>query len=244
MQIDTISSVMGLLNVPDLIGNTGTMIATGVLLVLSLLVCFLGLRGIRVLMALYGFIIGFVAGFAIAGFMDMSMVISAVIGVIVGILLAIISYNLYIALWFIGVWIIVAGALIGILPVLGLEGIPVYVIGVIAGLLIGIVILKIAEIIILLVTSIGGGFGAAACVGMLFPVNTDKIVLILGAVLSLIGLILQLRFYLKNRKMKAQQKKNVKEEMKKSKAAEVEEAMNVLDLDDDDDFEVMDTDDE
>ena len=38
MQIDTISSVMGLLNVPDLIGNTGTMIATGVLLVLSLLV--------------------------------------------------------------------------------------------------------------------------------------------------------------------------------------------------------------
>ena len=41
MQIDTISGVMGLLNVPDLIGNTGTMIATGVLLVLSLLVCFL-----------------------------------------------------------------------------------------------------------------------------------------------------------------------------------------------------------
>lgn len=239
MQLEALDS---LIKTFDFIGNTGMMIAAGVLLVLSVLVCFFGLRGIRVLMALYGFIIGFVAGFGVASFMELSMVISAVIGAIAGILLAVIAFNLYIALLFIGVWVAVAAALIQVIPLLGLKGIPVYVISVLAGLLIGIIVLKIAEIIIILLSSIGGGFGAAGCVGFLFPVNTEMLTLILGVVLSVIGLILQISYYLKKRKQKNEQKAAVKQEMKKSKEAQIEEAMNVLDLEDDDDFEVLDSD--
>lgn len=241
MQLETLGSLIKLF---DFIGNTGMMIAAGVALILSVLVCFLGLRGIRILMALYGFIIGFAAGFSVAHFMEMSTVIAAVIGAIAGILLAVIAFNLYIALVFIGVWAGVAAALIKVIPMLGLDGIPVYVISVVAGLLVGIIVLKIAEIIIILLSSIGGGFGAASCVGFLFPVNTETLTLILGVVLSVIGLILQFSYYFKKRKQKNEQKAAVKQEMKKSKEAQVEEAMNILDLEDDDDFEVLDDEDD
>ena len=66
------------------------------------------------------------------------------------------------------------------------------------------------------------------------PIDMKIVVLILGTVLSVLGLIVQFVGYGKKRKQKVLEKEAVKREIKSSKEAQVEEAMNILDLDDDD----------
>lgn len=234
ISLNDINKVLDMLG----ISQTTLMIAAAVMMVLSLLVCFLGLKAIRILMAINGFLIGAGVGFGVADFMGMTTVISAVIAAIAGILVAVIAFNLYIAVIFLGVWAGVALAVIEAVSKAGiLKGIALYVVGAVAGLVIGIIVLKIAEIVIIIFSSIGGGFSAAACAVYLLPIDMKLLIVILGAVLSVLGLIVQFAGYRKKRKQKVREKEAVKREIKSSKEAQVEEAMNILDLDDDDDFD-------
>ena len=146
-------------NVLDMLGidQITIMIAAAVMLVLSLLVCFLGLKAIRILMVVNGFILGAGVGYGVAQFMGMTAIVSAVIAAIAGILVAVIAFNLYIAVIFLGVW---AGTAFAVIEFVSkaklLEGAALYAVGAAAGLIIGIIVLKIAEIVIIIFSSIGG----------------------------------------------------------------------------------------
>jgi hypothetical protein len=231
-----------LLDFGQQIQQQALIVAAIVGLIFSLLVCFLGLKAIRGLMALYGFVFGAVIGFVVAEFAGMTIVVSGVIGAIVGILLALIAFNLYIAVVFLGVWAAVAAAVIGIVGAANLlEGIALYAVGAVAGLIVALIVLKIAEIVIIIGSSILGGFAAAANIAYLLPIETKTmLLLVIGLVLSIAGLIVQFMAYGKKKKKKAREKEAVKHEIRTSKEAQVEEAMNMLDLDDVDDLAEID----
>lgn len=205
---------------------------TAAAVVVGLLVCFFGLKLIKVLGALIGFLLGASLG-AIGGLMA-GLTGLALVGVILGagIVLGILSWFLY----RIGIFLLVFVETMGLGIILGGTETPaVAVAAAVVGLILAILAVRFIEPVVIIVTGLAGGFSAGMNVIDLTGIELPPWAgLAAGIVIAVIGIMVQ--FMMHSRKVGKKEKvysKKIKEQ--DSMESEVEKARRLLDDDDDDD---------
>lgn len=212
--------------------STGTLIG---LLIVGLLVCFFGLKLVKVLAAIQGFAVGCVIGGAVAAGFHMDGVTVAIVVLACGALIAALSFFLY----RFGIFLLIFGnifmiSLSLILPqttmMLAVCAAIAFVIGLLAAIFV--------EPIVILSTGISGGMSAGRAAAMLMGMSGNTwVVLIIGIVLSIIGISVQ--FMLHSKKSGKQEKmhsQKVKAQI--SRESDVDKARRILDDDGDDDDDI------
>lgn len=204
---------------------------TAAAVVVGILVCFFGLKLIKLLGALIGFMLG--AGLGAVGGLVAGLTGPVLAGVILGagIVLGVLSWFLY----RVGIFLLVFFETLGMGIVIGGTGSPVVVIAaVVVGLILAILAVKYIEPVVIIVTGLAGGFSAGMNVvdltGIVLPGWAG---LLAGIVIAVLGIMVQ--FMMHSRKMGKKEKvysKKVKEQ--DSMESEVEKARRLLDDDDDD----------
>lgn len=215
-----------------IMNDTGVNYAiTAAAVVVGLLVCFFGLKLIKLLGALIGFLLGASLG-AIGGLMA-GLTGLALVGVILGagIVLGILSWFLY----RIGIFLLVFVETMGLGIILGGTETPaVVVVAAVVGLILAILAVRFVEPVVIIVTGLVGGFSAGMNVIDLTGIELPPWVgLAAGIVIAVIGIMVQ--FMMHSRKVGKKEKvysKKIKEQ--DSMESEVEKARRLLDDDDDD----------
>lgn len=177
-------------------GIWGTLIG----LLFAVIYCFFGYKLVKVFVTIFGVLLGATLGVVLArllGFNEAWFLVSIVLGMIIFGVLAFFVYRL-------GLAFMVGISSFGILMSLTrqfLTGNAVWVVAVIAAILVGVTTLWAARPVVIIISSISGGFGAS---GILFhelipQLSTgvgyvqDIVVLIVGVILAVFGLIVQFR---------------------------------------------------
>lgn len=205
---------------------------TAAAVVVGVLVCFFGLKLIKLLGALVGFLLGASLG-AVGGLMA-GLTGPVLAGVILGagIVLGVLSWFLY----RVGIFLLVFSEILGLGIVLGGTETPVAAIAAaVIGLILAILAVRFIEPVVIVVTGLAGGFSAGMNVvdltGVALPGWAG---LLAGIVIAILGIMVQ--FMMQSRKIGKKEKvysKKVKEQ--DSMESEVEKARRLLDDDDDDD---------
>lgn len=221
----------------DILVGSGSQIAFGAAaaaIVIGLLICFLGLKLVKVLGALVGFFLGAAIGGA-AGFL-IGLDGLAFAGVVVagGIIFGLLSWFLY----RIGVFLLVLVEIFGVaVTILKPESWILAAVGLAVALVLAILAVIYVEPFVIVVTGLAGGIAAGSNIALLAGLNdTSWIGLAAGAVIAVIGIIVQ--FMMQSRKV-GKKEKNYSEKIKEqdSMESEVEKARHLLDDDDDDDLQ-------
>lgn len=239
----------------DLINNTGSIadkfFRTGYLenaempvliaaLVIALLTCFLGLKVFRIWMGVLGLAVGLGAGYWLpVNLFHVDKVIGLVIGIVLGILLAVLAYKLYLASVMLYCWLM--GALLAayfIRP----DSLVWWALCFAIGLAAGLIGLKFAEPIVIMITGLNGGITAAIAAAYLISFQDETLTLAAGAVLAVAGIVVQ--FILEGRRRGKQAVKKA-ETIREAKSVETEiEAARSVIFDEDgkdskDDIEIV-----
>ncbi len=165
---------------------------TIITLVFAALACFLGYRLLKVWIGLAGLLLGAGVGWFVADFfLDNRWIILAV-SALVGLLFCFLAFRVYL----LGVFLfcgLAAGLLIQLIPVPDgrLWEIVLPAGSVIGGLLAGLISVKLVRPCVILISAAYGGFTLASGVIRLADYQNDLIFLIIGALLLLIGAIVQ-----------------------------------------------------
>lgn len=173
----------------------GVAAAAGVALVFALLNCFLGLKLVRIWGVFAGLVIGFLLGIGVSSAFGLTQTVCLIIGVVLGLILAVCGGSFYLASLFVLAWIFGAVLLGRYLP---LSGIAFWAACLGGGLVIALISLKFAEPIIIIVTSLFGGLTAGTYICELTGIPAVPWEYIIGAVLVIVGTIVQ--FTLESRK--------------------------------------------
>lgn len=196
--------------------------------VLGLVICFFGLKLIRVLAAITGICIGAVAGAALAlvfGLQGTAVLAASAVGAV---LFACLGAILRRVGGFLFIWVLTAGVLEWFLAP---GTVPFHLICLGVGLVIAVITAILMDPIIIVLSSVGGGIVAGLAVSAL-PGLDLNILLTYGicAVLAILGIVVQ--FMMKSREVGKKEKRyseSVKEE--KSVETEVEKARMLLEDD-------------
>lgn len=205
-------------------------VVISVALVLSLLICFLGIKIFRILMALAGFLSGSMLGFWVAAAVFRQQIIYALAaGAVAGIILAVIAAKIRIVSTMMCTWIFGMMTLMILIRPSNLLWILICM-GI--GMVLTLISLKFSEPMIILVTSLAGGLGAsysAACfLGSLSWLSACGI----GLIFAGIGLAVQ--FILEGRKRGRQAVATARTiQSEKSIENEIEAARAIISDDDD-----------
>lgn len=206
------------------------MVVQSVLLVLSILICFFGVKIFRAVMAVIGFAGGFVLGFWItAVLLKQQPEIGLASGAVVGIIFAVLIAKIYIVSVMLCSWMF--GTLAAILLIRPADLLWMAVcIGI--GLVTALVSLKFSEPMIILVTSLAGGLWASGFITEFIGVSGKLTLYGIALILAGIGLVVQ--FILEGRK-KGKQAVAAARSIRSEKSIENEiEAARALISDDDD----------
>ena len=218
----------------ELLSAAGTQAAYGALaaaVVVGLLVCFFGLKLVRILGTLMGFFAGAAAGLIIGleGMAFAGIVLGA------GIVFGLLSWFLYRVGVFLLVLAQVSGLVLTLLPGSWISA----VVALAAGIIVAILSVIYVEPFVIIVTGIYGGLTAGTNIAALAGLDAmtwSGIGIVIGAVIAVIGIIVQ--FMMHSRKVGKKERnysKKVKEQ--DSMESEVEKARHLLDDDDDDDLQ-------
>lgn len=207
------------------LGEQPSMEALIAMAVVGLLICFFGLKLIKIQIALVGFLIGALAGVAVSRVLDISGITFAIVVFACAALLAALSFFLY----RFGVFCLVfcTGLGIGIQLIDLRESVQLLIVLGIS-LLISIIAVIFVEPMIIICTSISGGITAGTSIGTALGLEASWLGCAVGAVLLAAGMAVQ--FMLHSRKVGRKEKvysKQVKE--KDSVESEVEKARMILD---------------
>lgn len=154
----------------------------------ALLNCFLGYRLMKVWIGIAGFVLGFVLGFSISmPFID-NAAICAVIGVAVGAGMTVVAFSLYKAGVFLLCVLLALSISYLLIPV---EWVAILV-GVIVGILVGILAMKFLRYVIIIMTALSGGTGAASTLLPLFGFTAAPILWTVGLLLAAGGVAVQI----------------------------------------------------
>lgn len=177
------------------------MVVQSVLLVLSILICFFGVKIFRAVMAVIGFAGGFVLGFWItAVLLKQQPEIGLASGAVVGIIFAVLIAKIYIVSVMLCSWMF--GTLAAILLIRPADLLWMAVcIGI--GLVTALVSLKFSEPMIILVTSLAGGLWASGFITEFIGVSGKLTLYGIALILAGIGLVVQ--FILEGRKKESRQ---------------------------------------
>lgn len=220
--------------------NMGIMVAT---IVIGLLICFFGLKLVKIVSAVLGFLIGASAGAGIAAALGIDGIALVIIAVVCAVGLAVLSYFIY----RVGVFIMTFLYSMGMfLTLLGMSSTVVLLIAAVVSLVLAILAAVFVEPVIIIITAICGGLSAGPMIirlaALAVPSWTGYAI---GAVLAVLGMVVQ--FAMHSRKIGKKEKvkaEHIKEE--DSMENEVEKARMILDDDvfDEEDASVEDEDDE
>lgn len=227
------------------------MIMLAVIAAVGLLFCFFGLKMVRFWAAFFGLAIGVTGGSYAASCFNVSDNIAWIIGLVAGVILAVLGARFYLAGVFLVAWFL--GTVASAYFMQPADWIYTLVcVGI--GLVIGLITLKFAEPVTMVVTSLFGGVTAGQAVYGLLPLENEIVRIAVIAVLVILGVIVQ--FLLESKKRKRLHLKKAEEIRKKhSTANEVDKARAMMDdLDSvepvnkkeelDDDITIVDLDDE
>ena len=218
----------------ELLSAAGTQAAYGALaaaVVVGLLVCFFGLKLVRIL----GTLMGFFAGAAIGLIIGLEGMAFAGIVLGAGIVFGLLSWFLYRVGVFLLVLAQVSGLVLTLLPGSWISA----VVALAAGIIVAILSVIYVEPFVIIVTGIYGGLTAGTNIAALAGLDAmtwSGIGIVIGAVIAVIGIIVQ--FMMHSRKVGKKERnysKKVKEQ--DSMESEVEKARHLLDDDDDDDLQ-------
>lgn len=201
------------------------MTAAIVILVISLLNCFFGLKLLKVWTALLGLLIGFALGFGISTAFDATTTVALAVGAVAGIALAALGFWLYLAGVFVLCWVLGYGI---VLTLTDTRTTLVMIIAVVVGLAIAVIALKFAEPMVILATGVQGGISAASGICTLANIPGTYTYLIIGAVLAILGIVVQFIMESK-RKVRLHQKQADKVRAENSTEHEVEKLRAALD---------------
>lgn len=218
----------GIQQMNDLTGqSTAAIIVLGVV---GLVLCFFGLKLIRVLAAICGLTIGVILGIPLAILLGLEGLVFGIVMLACGIVLAIISVALYrVGVFF---WAFLAGSGIAVV-LISPDNMVTGIICLAIGLIIAILVEIWLEPLVIIISGLNGGVSAGAAIAVLAGFNGNAVVMYGAAiVLAILGMLTQ--FMMRSRelgKAETQYSKNVKASA--SREAEVEKARMVLDEDGD-----------
>ena len=231
------------------VGGEVGKIATVVSIVIGLLLCFFGLKVMKILVTLVGFVVGAGIGIGINGAADISGLTSLLVIFGAAILLAVLSYFLY----RVGIFITAFG-MIGSITLVMIDSSVSFqlMIAMIVTLVLAILCMIFMEPAVIVITGLSGGLSAGNGIAQLTGLNENMFIgLGIGIVLAVFGIVVQ--FMMQSRKVGKKEKlhsKKVKE--KDSMESEVEKARMLLadddeledadDADDADDIDVIEED--
>lgn len=221
----------------DILAGSGSQIAFGAAaaaIVIGLLVCFFGLKLVKVLGALVGFFLGAAIGGAAGFIIGLSGLAFAGVVVAGGIIFGVLSWFLY----RVGVFLLVLVETFGVaVTILKPESWIPAAIGLAVALVLAILAAIYVEPFVIVVTGLAGGIAAGSNIAVLAGLgDTSWIGLVIGVAIAVIGIIVQ--FMMQSRKV-GKKEKNYSEKVKEqdSMESEVEKARHLLDDDDDDDLQ-------
>jgi len=212
-------------------------VAFAAALAAGLLICFFGLKLVKVLITLNGLVAGFGVGILVSNAVGTDKIISAIIVFACAVILAALSFFLY----RLGIFFMVFVGSVGVLAtVTGSVGIGTAftfsTIGIIVELAVCAVIGILAAIfvgpVIIVMTAISGGLTAGLSITGLVKIGGPGwIGYIIGAVLAAFGIAVQFAMYLKKTGVKKRAHTDEVKE-KSSMESELEKARTVLDDED------------
>lgn len=220
----------------DILAGSGSQIAFGAAaaIVIGLLVCFFGLKLVKVLGALVGFFLGAAIGGAAGFIIGLSGLAFAGVVVAGGIIFGVLSWFLY----RVGVFLLVLVETFGVaVTILKPESWIPAAIGLAVALVLAILAAIYVEPFVIVVTGLAGGIAAGSNIAVLAGLGDSSwIGLVIGVAIAVIGIIVQ--FMMQSRKV-GKKEKNYSEKVKEqdSMESEVEKARHLLDDDDDDDLQ-------
>lgn len=202
-------------------------------IVIGILVCFLGLKLVKVLAVLIGFALGASLGAAICKAVGLSGLTSAIVVFGCAVVLAALSFALYRFGVFCTVFIIVVSIAAGIV-----YPDTMFLLGIYAGvgLILAILAAIFVEPYVIVVTAASGGYTAGTAIAAVTGLSGNVFIGYgVAAALAVIGMIFQFMLHSrKSGKKRKGQSKNVRE--RETVASEVEQARMILeDFDDDND---------
>lgn len=224
--------------------NMGIMVAT---IVIGLLICFFGLKLVKIVSAVLGFLIGASAGAGVAATLGIDDIALVVIAVVCAVGLAVLSYLIY----RVGVFIMTFLYSLGMfLTLFGMSSMAMLIIAAVVSLILAILAAVFVEPVIIIITAVCGGMSAGPAIIRLAAFTVPSWAgYAVGAVLAILGMIVQ--FALHSRKIGKKEKvkaEHIKEE--DSMENEVEKARMILDddgfdeedasdVEEDDDLEII-----
>lgn len=203
--------------------NMGVSIA-GV--VLGLLICFLGLKLIRVLAALAGFLAGGILGIVVSQMLGLQEMPFLVVTLVAAVIVAVLSAALY--RFGVFLWVCYLGISTGLL-LMDSDSIVLMIVCIGAGLLLAILASIFLDPLIIIVSALTGGFLAGASIAGLAGFEDHFLITcVIGAALAILGLAVQ--FLMKSREVGRKEKRYSEEfKEKESMETEVEKARMLLD---------------
>ncbi len=150
------------------------MVTCIVVLVLSLLNCFFGLKLLKI--------------FGISSAFGVTTMVAVIIGAVAGIVLAILGFWIYLA----GVFVFsgVMGFSI-VLAIAGTATTTIFIVAAVVGLIIALLALKFVEPMVIVATGLQGGLTAGAAICALVSIPGSYTYLIIGVILAVIGIVVQ-----------------------------------------------------
>ncbi|QDW73467.1 TMEM198/TM7SF3 family protein [Lachnospiraceae bacterium KGMB03038] len=211
--------------IAEQIGGQPSLEALIAMTVVGLLICFFGLKLVKIQVALVGLCIGALIGVAVSRAMDISGITFAIIVFACAALLAALSFFLY----RFGVFCLVFCIAVGIgIQFIDLRETLQLIIVLAAALVISVVAVIFVEPMVIICTAISGGITAGTSIGTAAGFESAWIGYAIGGVLLAAGMAVQ--FMLHSRKVGKKEKiysEQVKE--KDSVESEVEKARMILD---------------
>ena len=165
--------------------------------IFDILNCFMGYRLKKLWMALLGFLAGAFAAYYVGGIFISNKAVVLVISVVIGLVVASFAMILYLA----GIFIIAAVlSAVTAHTVLPLSGTALTVVTVVIAAAIGILAVKFTRPVLIIVSSVSGGFSLAGHLAQLVSLEnlfgvqevTKNLIWIAGAILSLAGILIQM----------------------------------------------------
>lgn len=162
-------------------------IVLGVMLGLGILFCFFGLKLVRLWSALLGLVAGVAAGSVVAYYVTAELGLSAIIGLAAGVILAVLFAVLKRAGMFL-ISLVLAGAVsMGLLQP---KALVFYIVCGVIALAVGLLTIKLAVPVVMIVTAVYGGISAGWAAVSLFHFQ-EWIGLTAGGVLAAAGILIQ-----------------------------------------------------
>ncbi len=195
-------------------------------IVIGLMIGLFGLKLVRVWAAFMGFLLGAAAGGGIASAANLSEMAS--VGVMLGgaLLMAVLACIFYKVGIFFYMIFLVTGLCVLITK---MSTLPVLGISLALGLIVAIVTMKVFDALVIIVTSISGGFMTGSAVVSMVGLNKNMIAVI-AIPLALIILCMCVQFIMRSRQVGRKQEKRADEKKRQiSRETEVEKARLLLD---------------